>query len=777
MWNRMTPEGVLVTAQSKLDDFRRLFPNKNMPETLTEAQTKELVKLSKDALAATDPTEKLYRAALVDMGMNTMVSPSDGWTKARTVRIIAMLANPKTIIRNIGGNQFLFFANTASEYLDAPVDIGTSFLRRGWTGDGPLSGRAYRSTTVPSLKAKAEGFMEPGKELAHGFKMNFPDKVDGGWRAQLKAQKQALDGALEYTAVLGKLTSQNKFEMQAVKDINKWVFDSNTGQAIEKFLSIGLGVPDRAFWWSAVRGSMDKQMRLHTLKTGEKLASPTPKMVEEAYLDGTKAIFQDENAFSRFAHNARKFLNFNPFWLKDRKGSATFKFGLGDVVLPFAQVPATLAARGLEYSPAGYAKALYQILDTIPYGQMSGREFNQKAFVEAFSRATAGTIGTVGGGYFLASQGIINSTLDEDPDIRDYQKSMGVNAYRINVSALKRKLITGFTTTVAGAIEDPDKLLELLGKDEGQDGDIVLSYDWAQPLSLSLAMGAELFNQEVQKARGQDVTAKEHIYNFVDALKAGTKTFTELSFLQSLNSFHQATANYGLWEGIKQTTLRDLPSSFIPTFLNQFEQLRSNVVRDATGPDEFENSYLKIASRIPFVLEKAGYPAKRDVYGEVVRRFPNVEQHIWYNVFFNPALVSTLVKNDDPVTKELFRLYDVTGEKRQFPRKSPRRLTVNGEKVTLTPDQRSAYQQFTGRLTRDVFRYLITTPKFIKKSDKGKAIVMGNWISAISTAAKVQLLGQDSTTLKGKPKALLAIDMSEDKAKRGTLIDLEEPKE
>jgi hypothetical protein len=760
MWNRMTPEGVLVTAQRKLDALRELFPHRKIPESLTKEQNEELVRLSKAALAAKTPTDKLVKAAVVDMALNTMVDPSDMATKIRTVRIISMLSNPKTLIRNVGGNQFLFFANMASEYLDVPVDQATSIIRAGWTGENP---RIYRTKAVPSFKAKSKGFLEPVDEFVEGYKISFPSegKSDPNfkpWKPYLAAQHEALNGALEYMATLGKLTSQNKFEMQSVRDINKWVFDSDTGKGIEKMLALALGVPDRAFWWSAVRNSIDQQMRVYAINNGIMPAAPTQAMVEKAYIEGAKAIFQDENVFSRFAFATRKWLNFNPF---GEKGDRTFKLGLGDVVVPFAQVPATLAKVAVDYSPAGYAKAIYNAVETLPIPKIGGRSFDQKAFVESISKATLGTGGLFGMGYFMASHGIINSTLDEDPDVAAYQRSMGFNAYRLNWSALKRKMVTGFT--------DPIEALKS-EKDEGKSGDILFSYAWAQPLSLSIAMGAEWYNIQKEEARTGKKTNKEALLDIVQAFDAGAKTFKELSFLQSLNSFHETTANYGYWEGIKQTVLRDLPASFIPTFVNQIEQNENNIIRDIKGPDEFESAYLRVANRVPEIVKLMGYPPSRDVWGEIVRRYPNAEQDIWFNIYLNPALMSTLQK--EPVGDELMRLYEATGESGFFPRKAPFQVEVNGEKKVLTPIERSLYQQWVGRLTRDVFHNAIQSKEWMKKPDEQKAKELAGWIIDISASGKVALLGHDRSKLDRRGRFFL--DKGKEKEKAGELFDTEQ---
>ncbi len=744
MWNRMSPEGVLVVAQSKLDELKKLYPKRNIPESLTNQQQKELTRLAKDSLSAKTDTEKLYRAAVQDMALNSMTGEVDMMTKLRTVRIISMLANPKTIIRNIGGNQFLFFANMANDYLDVPVDISVSFLRAGWTGADP---RIYRTKTIPSFTEKVKGLIKPLDEFAEGRRILFPDEVKGGFYGGLAAQKQALDNALEYVAVLGKLTSQNKFEMQAVKDINRWVFEDATAQNLEKAIAITLGIPDRAFWWSAFRSSIDNQMRVFEINTGVSIGSPTNKMIERAYLDGATAIFQDENAFSKWAHKARKLLNI----------SEKVKFGPGDVLIPFAQIPATLAARGLEYSPAGYLKALYKVYQSIPGDMFPSQKFDQRIFVEAISRATTGTVGLVGMGYWLAKEGIITSTLDEDPDVKAYQRTMGMNAYRLNASALKRKMLTFFHG----------------GQDQGVEGDTIVSYDWAQPLSMPLAMGAELFYAKEREERQKLKKPSETTADWIKAFAAGASTLREMSFLQSLNSFGETLFTRNLWEATKQAMIRDLPASFVPTFVNQLEQLQNNIVRDTRGPDEFETSYLRVANRIPNIVEEMGYPAQREVWGEVIRRFPDVEQKSWFNIFLNPALVSKLHK--DPVGEELLRLYDATGESTQFPRKAPFSLEINKEEKILTPDERSQYQQWTGRLTRDLFHNWIMSPFWAKLPDRKKIDLLSKWISNIGTAGKIELFGHRPEKITGGVAAMIGKGRKEKEA--GVLIDEENPKD
>ena len=244
-------------------------------------------------------------------------------------------------------------------------------------------------------------------------------------------------------------------------------------RGLEDSLSLALGVSDRAFWYSALRASLDRQLHLAEVE-GQQLLAPTPEMVAEALLDAQRAVFQDPNNASAALSKIRKGLN---------KATGTEEYGVGSINIPFSQVPGSIFMRGIEFSPLGFINSLYQgAYLPLRYG-----EFKQKAFVDSFSRALVGTTALAGVGFWLYTLGILTALADEDKDLAAMQEASGFGKFRINVSALYRAMLSGNWWT-------PQK---------PQDGDMTVNYDWAQPIAMTVAMGGETAKRIAERAKAR----------------------------------------------------------------------------------------------------------------------------------------------------------------------------------------------------------------------------------------------------------------------------------
>jgi hypothetical protein len=645
--------------------------------------------------------QRLYHAAQLEMFINAL-EPKSIWSKVRAARVMAMLLNVKTLVRNIGGNTFMFAGNTAADYVDAAVDPLLSVVSK------------QRSKTVPSMRARASGLLEPVREFKEGFRIEFPkDTKPQSMRQWMRGVKRGLD----YVATLGKLTSQNKMELGQIKGLANYAFDSRVGRGLEKTLAVSLGVPDRGFWWSQFKSSLDNELKLARLN-GQALDTPTPDMVARATLDAQKAIYQDENVASKLFGGMRKTLNKLGF--KD--------FGLGDLIIPFTQVPGSLMMRGLEWSPAGFLRTLYEGAKPA-----FGKGFDQKALVESFSRATLGTTGAVATGYWLHKMGVITAPEESDPDVEAMRRSLGIGGYRINLTALSEKLLSGDWST-------PRKV---------EPGDTVVSYDWAQPVSMGMVMGAE-FSQRQQSESLKVKAGQKKAPNTSMALAAilsGAKSMQEQPLLAGLSGFFANAERTSWLEAAYDTVTKDMPASFIPTTLAQVGQYLDNRVYETRGSEEFEEIVGRALARIPGAVEAAGYPPKVDQWGEVAERYPNAGNS-WFNVFVNPAFVNQV--KADPVGHEMLRLYESTGERGHIPRVSSRKVQVNGIPVELTNEQLASYQQYVGRMTKQVYDRLVLSPFWHNGPKSGRqgqwldnwrAKQLAGWLSDIHTAAKIDLLG------------------------------------
>jgi hypothetical protein len=100
----------------------------------------------------------------------------------------------------------------------------------------------------------------------------------------------------------------------------------------------------------------------------------------------------------------------------------------------------------------------------------------------------------------------------------------------------------------------------------------------------------------------------------------------------------------------------------------------------------------------------------------------------------------------DAGTRELYRIWQQTGERGHLPREVSGTITVNGRPKVLTAAERSDYQQLVGRLTRDTYRVLMRSDAYREGTDEGRAKGLATALSSIDQAARVVLFGHRPRT-------------------------------
>jgi hypothetical protein len=488
----------------------------------------------------------------------------------------------------------------------------------------------------------------------------------------------------------------------------------------ESGLSIALGAGDRAFWMSQFRVSL-AQMQAAAEKNGTWSGQPTPEMIEAAFAGAAYAIFQNPNVTSRVMGGIRNELNL-------RK-----QFGLGTGLMPFTQVPGAIAERGIvNWSPLGFIKAMYVGMRGILYASSTGRigaKFDQAAFNKAFTEALLGTGALYVGGFWLYSLGIITASREDDDDLEAMRRASGTGAYRINLSALKRALVSGNWFT----------------KQTGQQGDQIVPYDWAQPLAITFAAGAELAAQmERDKRKNLQKGMADRAGMAAMSLVAGAKSLEELPLLSGLSSFMRTWGYSGPLEAAA-STVAGMPAMFVPQLVRQATKLTDNMQRETQAGDVVTREFMKIMANVPGYSSK--FPLKFDTMGQAVERYQYGGNNV-FNVLVNPVVARELKVN--PVMQEIGRLVDTTGDVGMVPRRVMRTATINGEKVELTNNQIAAYQYYLGNFTMAHFTWRMAAPVYARLPDELKAKMLTDDIQDIDAAVKSAVLGHDMRRLTRK---------------------------
>ncbi len=640
MWGRLTPEGMLRYGQKVIDKANA--QNKRMAGRanrfkMTDETAERIVTLMREAEGLEGRAKEIKTAQALDAIAAQVPAPI--LRKIGTLHTMAQLLNPKTAIRNIVGNVGFQVLENVSDVVGTGLDVATS----AFTGQ--------RSKVLPSLLTQGKGMKK-------------------GWSLGLEDALRGIDTSAQAT----------KFDLPQGRTFRKGPL-----AGLEKAMNIELRVTDRAFYQGAYDESLRQQMAA-AAKIGKRPPAPTEAMREIAHHDGLYRTFQDDNALSAFFQGFKRLLNDPAYTMGFAKDRPMREFGAGDFIIKYPRTPANLLARGLEYSPAGLLKTLWEASRPL-----MGREFNQKAFVESFSRATVGSTSGVGLGAALHRLGIITGGPDEDWDMEALNQQAGFGQYRLNVSGLKR-----FVKTF-----DPEQA-------KIRPGDITISYDWFQPWAIPLAIGADI---DANKAQAKGVAG-----TLINAFTTGINAFAEQPVVQGLETL------FGQKEPADAipAVLKGVPASFTPTLLNQIKQLVDNQKRITYDPSIVQETMNRAKYRTPGLA--GSLPQRYGTLGQELTSYQEgskLTDNNIFNVFFNPAFVNKYAPT--PEAQMVLDIYKNTGETDQVPHAIKKYFNIpGGEKITLTAEEYGQLQKQVGELTQQGFARI---PTNIGDEEKVKRMV------------------------------------------------------
>lgn len=662
--------------------------------------------LQREYDGATNPEVKLaFGLEMMDV-MHSLVPATLG-AKAKAVQVLAMLfGRPLVAIRNITGNLLMGGMNLAADGLHAWVVSPTlSLVQRD------ADGARVRTQSSLAVADRIAGLAQPWRDYQAGLQHARDMGREGTWR----------DG-LRVTLALAKLTSRGVLEMSDIKRGQASVFTSRTMRLIEDALTLQQGVFDRAFWASAFQTSIRQQMDA-AASNGRQLLAPTAEMVTAAQLEANRAIFTDDNWLSACLKSAEKLLN-GPR-LKDGKFVFDRSYGLGSATIAFAKIPGSIGVQGaVDFSPLGFLKLLPDIGHALKGQPLDHRRVNQ-----IISRATVGSVGLVGMGYYLAALGILTALPDDDKDREALRRKAGFGGYRINVSALLRMALSGNVWT-----HQPP-----------EHGDKILTYDWAQPLAIPLAMGAQAHAaQEEAKLAGKRGKWTPPI--LWQAALGGVRSLESLPMLIGIQRLLSNVTYSGAAEGTAETIVA-MPSNFVPGVFQDLNRFFDNTLRETRAGNLAERELAKLKSRIPGLAQTL--PPKHDLLGDVQLRY-QAGTNMFLNVYLSPATQSRF--RNDPAIREIDRLYEATAERGVIPSVvRARTMKVNGKDLELTNEQISQMQRYVGLVSMESIRKEMAKPGYARMSDRDAGAVFANIISDTAAAAKIDILGQDS--LRSTPEA------------------------
>ena len=400
--------------------------------------------------------------------------------------------------------------------------------------------------------------------------------------------------------------------------------------------------------------------------------------------------FQDKTVLSDAAIGVRNALN------KAHIGDV----GAGDIVLPFAQVPSNLGARAIEYSPAGLlvsAADFINMLDSAKKGNLTAAQ--QAKAVQGVGRALTGS-GMIAIAAAGALRGWLKVTGDDDDKNKDaLGKTHGLDGTQLNISAAMRD-IRGESA-------------------EWKDGDTLLSIGFLDPLNAQLTTGA-LIADDIRSEDG--VTASRVLGNSLSGALQSVLDTPVMSTFQDVATNYEysdaSTTGGKVWDAAQKYAANQL-SSVIPNSLRGIAQGLDDTERNAYSSDNvWQQAIDNAKASIPGLRETL--PSKTDVWGNPVKNEGGVRNFMNRNI--NPGNITTY--KTDAVSSEIEKISEATGASLYPDRTAPRSVTVDGEAVGLTFEQRSMYQKAYGDAYSAAVTSLMNDKNYKAMPDSMKAEIL-----------------------------------------------------
>ena len=367
---QMTGAGRLValqrTVQTLNADLAKRFGDKapviqideNVARIMAESQTEEEI-------------ERAYQEAMQDIADQAQPTLLDKWN---AWRYCAMLANPRTHIRNIVGNTIFIPAVRTKDV------IATGIERMAQLGNSEVE-----RTKVATVKKEYREFAKNDANNKEVKALLKDQKYDE--RSQLyKMRRTFKNNVFEF------LTSFNGDLLEAEDLLFK---NRHYIHALGSFLQA------RKADLNNVSESLMFEARSYAVKEAQ------------------KATFNDESAIANYLKSITQIKD------KDTTALKVAKIAI-DGVIPFKRTPVNIIRRGIEYSPIGLGKALTAGLYDVKKGKISISEF-----ADGLAAGLTGT-GIFAIGLLLSGLGYVNGGFGDDDEDK-FKKLNGEQEYSVRV--------------------------------------------------------------------------------------------------------------------------------------------------------------------------------------------------------------------------------------------------------------------------------------------------------------------------------------------------------
>lgn len=667
LMNRLTPEGRLLTLRRLVDRMndRAARQNRTPRQSTTDsgdvegARVDYIDKVTGFTLSDELATNYLMaetdaeRAAAWDAITTSIADqiPSTFREKANFWRYTSMLTNPTTHIRNIMGNAIQFGARKIKD------GIGTAIER------AVIKDQSQRTKAVnvdKDLKAFAKGQYETDQSAAMGSG-KYSDATAAGIEREIQSKRKMFKGE----DVLSRA-------VQGIGDLN----------------SRALDYEDVIFNRAAYVDSFAQALQAKGVTAAEAHAGTRAADVEAARAyaieEAQKATYRNTTALSEALSKRGR------YDASDNIVERGISF-VTDALLPFRKTPANILTTGLDYSPVGLGKGIWEALFDVKSEKCTAADA-----VDSIASGLTGT-GILALGAYLAAEGLLHVRAGDDDKEEAFEKSMGGQDYAIQI------------------------------------GDKSYTLDWMTPAAMPLFAGAAIM-ESVRKGGGTFVS-------LVDAIKNIGSVIWETSMLSSLNdliSYWSYADDPGAY--LISKAVSSYAGQYIPTIGSKVASVFDDTVRKSY----VEKGSGQVASDVNYFLQGAAkkVPGARnqlqpsiDLWGNEVSNGSAPERV--FQSFISPGYFKT--QDNSPATQEIRRLAKATGDSTVYPAAAEKSYTVNGKTRTLTGEEYTRYAKAMGQTRKKLVEAAVKLPAYKSMSNSEKSDYIQNVYKYARETARQQV--------------------------------------
>lgn len=367
--NHQTPEGQAVWLQRSVEkmnnDLKRTRGEKAEQFNLTPEMTEKIVN-SKNNEELQNNLNDVYK----ELGQQVTKTI---WQKIDSWRYFAMLANPRTHIRNIVGNVSMAGVQTVKNKIAGGIEAVVNKFN-------PEMERTH--TIIPAS--------EEIKQFAKNDIKNVSDRLG---------------------------LSQNKYNPKTRLENSMKTFKTD---ALEKTIGRAYKINDNALETEDGVGLKHGYVKaLSEYMTANKL---TPENITDKQLSKARNYAVEQARQATFHQDARLASLLNQLSNKNKFS----KFML-DAIVPYKKTPINIAKEGMNYSPVGL---VYHA--TMDIKKVRNGEITVNQYIDNVSKGLTGT-GIALVGYALASAGILSASGSDDEDKQQYEEALGNQTYSIKI--------------------------------------------------------------------------------------------------------------------------------------------------------------------------------------------------------------------------------------------------------------------------------------------------------------------------------------------------------